>query len=240
MNTSSTYSETEILTSLDAGAHGEGRWVFAILELYEYVCSRLSIYRSPDHWAMAFEILTVYPSMWGHDSIRLKVVRYSDSLTDHSIDNHSLTTITEDSVGGPVFDEDDQITTYVRDGARSIRIRGEDVPIPTDVRDYERSGLALEELGRVQAFELMRFLTTRRRDLLVATDEEIAGGMPDWPPLFLRLDYWHHIPFMSSQKPSENPTFRALAHAMVVGDTQAMGRLEAPNTHWTCRPNIGM
>jgi len=157
---------------------------------------------------------------------------------------------TSDGPDGPTFaftDPPDETIhspwEYLHPDARTMRIRGETIPIETDPNAYEQMGIRLLDPPRIKGHELLRGLPLKyRKMLLCANDNERLKKIlkAKRSPLFLQLDEWRHHSRQDYERPSESESFRMLAEAMVAGDPSRYQPTQPPNTHWSHWPRAGM
>jgi hypothetical protein len=149
----------DILTALDQGRSIPGaRANFPILdEAYVYLVDvRLTAYRDQRVWAIVIERLGFNPRGVGHGGIRLDLFYYGPGPTlepDRMGFRRTSIHVTEDGPEGPTFDDSG---TLVRPDARSIRIRGQVVPIRTDAAFYAERGVDVEVMSEAHAADLLR------------------------------------------------------------------------------------
>jgi hypothetical protein len=240
------HSAEDILAILDDGARG---FVFPMLDngYYYLAASRLNLYRSPDDWALVFEIFGFSPRAFEPD---LQVVTFGSTLVrgdlgarfpDAEAREAYLRQHPHDEIGfhhpigGEVWigEEED-----VAEGTAEIEVRGETVPLPAD-EAYRRAGIERERPDRTFIFELCRALACERREAVLATEEERRANLPAGVERLLVLDDWHHPDLAAEVLPSETATFRELAAVLAAGDPDLYRASEEPNTHWSNWPEGG-
>ena len=140
---------------------------------------------------------------------------------------------------GPTFDQDEPLVVCA--DVKTMRIRGEVVPIDCSPTALAAKGIGLSQPPFVRAPELLRLLLIDHRDQLLATEAEIRRRIPSDLPLILRLDEWYLPKHMSydgridhryppDQFPSLTSTYRMIADVLVTGDPSLYKPTEAPNT----------
>ena len=140
------------------------------------------------------------------------------------------------SPDGWIFEED--FEWDVVDDARSVMIREQRIELDLSDGSLKRKGIELLE-GQKDAVTVLRSLIPERRDLLLASDEELAQRNPHGLPMWMRLDQWHHPDLANGELPSQSETFQMLAEAIASGDKDKYCPTKAPNTHWKNWPAGG-
>lgn len=238
------YTANDVLAQLDHGAERLGPGFPALDHGYYYPGDvRLSAYRDVEHWGIVIETLVCNASAvgGGHSAMEDILYYYGNHLAVRSgMSDRSVRQVTADGPSGKTFASELEAYHFTAvTNAGPIRIHDQVVAISTDPRDYDAAGVALQEPARIQHFELLRWLTSRYRNLLLASDEELEEGFIDDLPLFMRLDGWRHPDVLHGQKPSDLETFQMLADALATGDACRFHPREAPNTHWSNWPMGG-
>jgi hypothetical protein len=242
-------SVAEILRILDQGARD---FVFPMLDNgYVYLAaSRLSLYASPDDWALVFEIFGFSPRA-GIPDLMVTAFTGSPVHTQTEADYVSAEAYQnylrfhanfEQTVLYPIDDEswiDDEDGERVSASASFLPLRGKPVPVPAP-SDYASAGIVLQQPPRPFVFELTRALAFRDRDAVLATEDERRTNLqPDLQRILL-LDDWHHPNVVDLEAlPSGTETFRQLAEVAASGDTTHYRPSEPPNTHWSNWPDGG-
>jgi hypothetical protein len=192
---------------------------------------RLHAYRAPGRWALAVEQLSFYRDTATIDN---DVYTYGNCLAlGPGLHEEGMLCPTDDGPEGPTFDVDSAADWgLVHPGARTILIRGRVVPLDLRPRALAVKGIRLSQPPRATGAELLRSLLPEHRDLLLASDEELARLLPPGLPCLLKLDEWCHPDTAAGERPSECETFRLLAEVLVSGDPQRYQPTEEPNTDW--------
>ncbi len=204
--------------------------------------TRLSCYGADCAWGLVVEVLGFSNLTERHGCIAAQVHVYANEKhppTDPYSYCASDLRVTADGEGPPLFDPEDILGQRINPAAVDMRIRGRVVPVTTNPSDYEAAGIPLEEPPDIYGQELLRWLAPRHRDLLLATEEEIAERLGRRMPLILRLDEWHHCDPMLGERPSQCETFQMLAEVLATGDPSRYRPTEPPNTHWSNWPMAG-
>jgi hypothetical protein len=235
----------DILRVLDAGCDS---FTFPMLDNgYVYLAAtRLSLFRSPEDWAVVFEVFGFSPREGTPSTViqtfasRLRdrdpperyVTRaaYENYLTNHPHD--------EFRSAYPLGQIDWEDAERVADGVREVTLRGRKVKLP-ELDEYERHGIELIEADRVHVFEACRYLAEiGREDVLATNHERRVSVLPELNQLML-LDEWHHPNVVEDERPSRAPTFQQLAKVLETGDVREYAPPDAPNTHWRNWPDGG-
>lgn len=124
------------------------------------------------------------------------------------------------------------------DGAHSVLLRGQLVEFDLSPAALKHKGIELFD-GQPDAVTVMRSLLPEHRNLLLASDAELAARNPHGLPLWLRLDEWHHPDLVKDELPSQSETFQMFADAIATGDKSKYRPTKAPNTHWKNWPDGG-
>lgn len=190
---------------------------------------RLTAYGDGARWALAIEAVGTHSHAGDHDGIQNALYLFGNCMNRPAgTANGDFLYPTSDG-DAPTFDE--EYAWHVREEARTLRIRGTEVPIPRDPAHFAMEGIVLQEPPAINAAELLRALVPEHREELLATEEELRQRVPELPVL-LRLDQWNHPDLAGDQLPSESATFRMLAHVLATGDPSHYRPAEPPNTHW--------
>ena len=236
------YSAAEIIAQLDDCALQPG-YRFPALDLgYSYLAdARLVAYRDDEHWGLVLETLICSSKGSGHDAILDELYFYGTCLRQSpGLNENCIWKRTSDGTGGVTFGSELEAYYFTTvSNSSPIRIRDEIVPITTEVAYYDAAGVELEDPPRVQHFELLRWMASRYRHLLLATDEELLKGFDEYIPPFLRLDAWRHPDIIRGEKPGDTETFQMLAEAIATGDPRMYRPSKPPNTHWSNWPMGG-
>jgi hypothetical protein len=218
---------------------------------YVYLAAtRLSLFRSPDDWAIVIEVFGYSPrsalpnTFISTFASRLrnrktaeqfvKPAAYDAYLAHHPHDQDHIVFPIEP---GPWIDDGDG--QFVSEAAKDLVLRGQRVPMP-EAQDYRDADVELEHPPRAQVFELCRALAHRWRDQTLATADERCFNIPhDLVPL-LTLDDWVHPDVVDAAvRPSRSASFQQLARVLASGDVGKYGPTEPGNTHWRNWPDGG-
>jgi len=215
---------------------------------YVYLAaSRLSLFRSDEHWAVVFEIFGFSPRA-GHPD--LSIVTISSKL--HHRDKPS-NYVSNEAYGNylknnpywevrnfwPISNEewiDENNPEFVaKQGEILLRDQPIQIPHPSA---YETKGIVLQE-EQPAVFELCRYLAHDNREALLATESERRVSiLPDMKQILL-LDEWHHPDLINGQSPSQTETFQRLASVLEKNSPGLNSSEEAVNNHWRNWPEGG-
>jgi hypothetical protein len=215
---------------------------------YVYLAAtRLSLYRSPEDWAMVIEVFGFSPRSGlpdTHIHTFASTLANRKSARDYvSQEAHAAYLANnphnESHFIFPIEEGDWHEGELVAAGAATLTLRGRNVPVP-DRAAYQRAGVNPEYPPEAEVFELCRALAHEARDAVLATPEERRFNVPDELQLLLTLDEWAHPDVVDNGKrPSSSETFRQLASVLVSGDVGEYQPTEEPNTHWRNWPDGG-
>lgn len=216
-----------ILGALDACATG---YVFPMLDHgYLYLAAtRMSLFRSEQHWAVVFEVFGFSP--------RVGVPDLSVTTIDGEIDALASSAV---QTFRPVPDGDwidvEDPEKVAAEGR--LVLRGREMPLP-ERGVYAAAGIDLLE-ARPLVFELCRYLAAMHREEVLATEAERRGNIaPDMVEVMV-LDDWHHPDLAGGELPGDTKTFLQLAEVLATGDASIYTVPEAGNTHWRNWPDGG-
>lgn len=236
------YTREDVLGLLDRCAE---EYVFPMLDNgYVYPAdARLTAYRDEARWALIIEVLGFNPRAGGHNGISDTLYCFGNCLPPAPSGIFPAGAladdvfVTGDGPEDPTFEE--EFGEHVRESARMVCVRGRMVPLNLRPEILRDKGIEPEEPPKVHGAELLRYLVTEHRELLLATDRELRRWIPPGLPLVLRLDEWHHPDIAGGEQPGGSPTFRMVADVLVSGDPSRYHPTYAPNTHWSNWPEGG-
>lgn len=243
-----TFRPSAILAILDRSCD---HFTFPMMDNgYVYpAATRLTLYRSPDDWAMVIEEFGFSPRAGLPDTTiqtyasRLhRRDRAEDYVSREAYQNYLKNNPhNEHRSAFPIRKGDWQHpdeSEYVTDGAKQVRVRGTAVPLPR-LAEYAKHGIVLEDTPRVCVFELCRYLAAVERERVLATPKERrVSVLPEMKQL-LALDEWHHPDLVNDERPGESETFWHLAKVLSTGDVSEYHSTTPPNTHWRNWPEGG-
>ena len=243
------YSVTEILAQLDQFGEVWRVPYFDDGGVYPVECCMYA-YRDEQHWAMTLENIVFAPHGRGHGGVLTNVFSYGNCLRVKAGGNnlHQFR-FTSDGPEGPTFafakphcNDMESPWEYLHPRARTMRIRGQIVPIETSPQMYEEAGMILLDPPRIKGHELLRGLPLRYQRMLLADEQERLKKflVKCRPSMILRLDEWYHPKMSEGERPSQTETFQMLAEALVTGDPERYHPTNLPNTHWSNWPKAGI
>jgi hypothetical protein len=242
------YSSAEILGVLDGAAEA---FVLPMLDNgYVYLAAtRLSLFRSPEDWAIVMEVFGYSPRAGLPD---LGIWTFASRLRDRSPPEQHGSSGARDAPLRQQSKDDARFFWPIQPGpwqdAESdglvaeevtqvlLRDHAVDVPSPNDMAAL---GIELSERPRLCVFELCRFLAATYREQVLATAAERSVSVPAGVAEMLRLDEWNHPDLAASEVPSRHETFAQLARVLETGDVGEYRPTREPNTHWRHWPDGG-
>ena len=240
--------EERILAVLDDAA---AAFTFPMLDNgYVYLAAiRLTLYRTSDDWAMAFEIAGFSPragfpdtSVWTFGSRIRRSKSPTDFVDDRAFRQYLAAHPNDDAeFFHPIESldwQDEADPELVRVGAGEIRIRGRAIPIPSP-GEYRERGVRLEDVTRPRTYELCRYLAAVAREDLLGTPVERRVHVPKELAEVVTLDDWRHPDVVAGERPSGSETFKQLAAVLVTGQMDRYRPSEPSNTHWSHWPEGG-
>jgi hypothetical protein len=230
------YAKTEILEQFDRCA---GDYSFPMLDNgYIYLGdTRLSAYRDAERWALVVEVVGYSVRTGWHYGLHNCLYCFGNCLNGSPGMAPEELVMTGDSPDDPTFQE--ECSWYVRKEAKTVNLRGVDVPLKLSPEEFAMKGIELVEPPHITGTELMRSLLPEYREQLLATEEELRAQIPADLPMILRLEDWPHPDLVKSELPSKSETFQLLAEVLVTGDISLYSPNREPNTHWRNWPDSG-
>jgi hypothetical protein len=204
------------------------------------VDARLSVYRDAQHWAIAVNTIVFNDGPTRHDCINSLVFCYGDSLPESPGVRYHDENLTRDGPSGPLFDPNDILGHIISGTAHDLTIRGQVVTFTNDLRAYSINGITLRDPPNVYGYELLRLITPKHRELLLATGNELAAWLGRDMPLLLRLEEWEHPDNERGETPGTTECFRLIADAIEANSPLRYKPSRPPNTHWSNWPNAGI
>jgi hypothetical protein len=216
---------------------------------YVYLAAaRLSLFRSADDWAMAFEIFGYSPRSAGPD---VAVWTFGSRLAHGATRGAYPTQAAYDEyVRAHPYDDaafffpvsgdwqDPESGELVSRTATSVMARERRIEMP-DRATFARHRIELAEPDRVRTYELCRYLADVARVGVLATTDERRTHVPPELEELLVLDDWHHPDTLNGERASDTAAFRSLARVLASGDVADYDASEPPNTHWSNWPAGG-
>lgn len=215
---------------------------------YVYLAAtRLSLFRSPEDWAIVIEIFGFSPRAGLPDThIHTFASRLHDrDARDRYVSDDAYQRYlahnphNESRFVHPIADGDWLDAELVAPGASEVVVRGRAHALPT-ADDYLNRGIELEDQEEIRVFELCRYLAAiAREDVLATPAERRISVRPEMVQL-LQLEEWNHPNVVDdAERPSGSPTFRQLAKVLETGDAREYRPTAPPNTHWSNWPDGG-
>lgn len=240
------WNPEQILEVLDVCCDG---FTFPMLNNgYVYLAAtRLSLFRSALDWALTIEVFGFSPRSGVPDTCiytfgsRLRNrPQPGDYVSREAYDLHLANNPYNESgfvfpveVGEWLDGED------VSANASRIVVRNESLLLPGRAQ-YQEVGIELDPGEPIRVFQLCRFLASKRRAMVLATEAELRVNVPEDLELMLQLNEWNHPDVADeSCRPSGSETFQLLARTLVTGDASAYRPTLSPNTHWKNWPEGG-
>ena len=211
--------------------------------------SRLGLYRSMEHWAMAIEIFGFSPrsgipdtQIYTFGSKLLRSRGEKDFVSAEAYSAYLANNPNNESVFVYPIDEGDwqdlDDSDLLAETGQAVLVRGKSLPIPSR-QEYAKYGIALQDESRVHVFELCRLLAFSNRESVLATPEERRVCIPSELEQILQLEEWHHPDLAGGEALGNSATFASLATALAEGDASKYKPTMPPNTHWRHWPEAG-
>lgn len=239
-------SENAILDVLDQSAKG---FTFPMLDngYFYLAASRLSLFRSNEHWAIVFEIFGFSPRE-GHPSLGITTIasqlhgrnKPEDYVSNAAYENYLKNNPNWEMRSlWPISDDDwmDQDNPEQVGKWEKLKIREEVLDLP-DNAAYTIAGIDLEG-DDPAVFELCRYLAHICPEALLATESERRASIPPDMKQVMMFDEWHHPDLANGQLPSQTKTFQSLATVLKKNDPALFDTPEAANNHWRNWPEGG-
>lgn len=239
---------TEILSVLDKCC---GSFTFPMLDNgYVYpAATRLSLFRSPDDWAMVIEVFGFSPRSGVPDthihtfgSCLRRQKSSNDYVSQQAYEVYLSNNPNNESMFVFPLEEgewqDAEDCEVLAPGQHKLSLRGSlfDIPPPSE---YQKHGITLQEPPNVYVFELCRLLAAMDREDVLATSEERRACVPAALEQVMQLEEWHHPDVVIDEMPSATASFKLLAEVLYSGNPSRYKPVEEPNTHWSNWPDGG-
>jgi hypothetical protein len=239
-------SAQDILFVLDACC---GDFTFPMLDNgYVYLAAtRLSVFRSPEDWAMTIEVFGFSPRaglpdthIYTFGGNLCNRQRPEDFVNRERYENYLANNPHNESrFVYPIAEGDWMDAELVAGNASEIVVRGESLSLPT-ADDFRKRGIEVEDEREIRIFELCRYLSEIRRKEVLASVEELRVNVGQDFAQVLQLDEWNHPNVVDEDcRPSGSETFQQLAEVIVTGDICRYQPTLSPNTHWRNWPDAG-
>jgi len=228
-----------------------GTFAFPMLDNgYVYLAAtRLSLYRSPEDWALAIEIFGFSPRLGTPD---VSVHTFASRLRNRDTVEKFVKRAAHDAylrdnphndvrTFHPIVDDDwqdDEDPELVSRDAMQVKVRDRSIELPP-ASAYEKYGIRLEEVPRIRVYELCRYLAAVDPGVLASPKERRVSVFPEMKELLV-LKQWNHPNLAEDDvRPSGSRTFQQLARVLETGDINLYRPTEKPNTHWSHWPEGG-
>lgn len=227
----------EILAQLDKC---NSEYTFPMLDNgYIYPAgTKLTAYRDNKRWVIVIEAIGFNYRGGGHNGISNCLYIYGNCLNyEPGTQNENFIYLTDDANNCRTFDEEEYF--YLNPECTTFVLRGKILPLYQDRNLYKDSGIEIEALERINAFEFLRLLDALHHDNLVATENEIQKRIPKNIPKIIELHNWFHPDVVNEELPSKNETFIQIAKVLETGKIEYYKPTHEPNTHWRNWPEGG-
>ncbi len=220
---------------------------------YVYLAAtRLSLFHSPQDWAMVIEVFGYSPraglpdiTMYTFGSTLANRYRPENFVSPAAFEAYAAKNPHNEMHHVYPIDDgpwmDANTPELVSLEAEELVLRGRKIRIP-NAEDCRRVGVPISGPPRVQVFELCRAIAYSIREDVLATPDERRTHVPLELRLLLTLDEWAHPDIVrpsGSGRPSRSPTSRQLAKVLASGDKAHYKPEEPSNTHWRNWPEGG-
>lgn len=227
----------EILNQLDKCA---SEYTFPMLDNgYVYPAgTKLTAYRDDKRWAIVIEAIGFSYRGGGHNGISNCLHVYGNCLNyKPGTRNENFIHPTDDANNCNTFDDEEYF--YLNPACSSFILRDQTFPLYHDRELYKASGIEIEDLKKINAFEFLRLLDELHHDKLIATDNEIRERVSSDIPKIMELRNWFHPDVINDELPSKNETFIQIAKVLETGNIEYYKPTQKPNTHWVNWPEGG-
>lgn len=215
---------------------------------YVYLAaSRLSLFRSDEHWAAVFEIFGFSPRA-GRPDLSIVTISSKPHNRDQTSNYVSADAYSNYLKNNPYWEMrnvwpisnedwlDDENPEFVVEQGEIV-LRGQSIAVPQSSA-YATKGVILEE-EQPGVFELCRYLANDHREAVLATESERRISiLPEMKQIML-LDEWHHPDLVNGQNPSQTETFQRIASVLEKNDPKLFSTKESANNHWKNWPEGG-
>ena len=209
--------------------------------------TRLTVFRSPDDWAMTIEVFGFSPRTGLPDThIYTFAGELQNRQTAENFVNRAAYELylannphNESRFIYPIAEGDWLDEENVSKNATEVTVRGEPLPLPS-MAEFKRLGIELKDEEEIRVFELCRYLADIRRSEVLATAEELRVNVCPRLEQILQLDEWNHPDVVDdSCRPSGSEAFQQLSQVIVAGNARLYRPSLPPNTHWRNWPEGG-
>jgi len=226
------YTKEDILEALDQCVRDR---VFPVLDNVnnQMAKARLTVFRSSKFWLLVFEIVGYSPpenEFVDHLYLLGNCVSHGGQIKEDIF-------VTETQVQS-IWDREEG--KWLADRRNwQVAIRDQVVRFEPTVGEYQKAGIEIDAKktgpGSLRQDQLIRFLSYKMGDALLATDQELRSHLPEkGVRKFLQFGEWRHPDIRRGEMPSQIPFFVALAEALETGSKKLPPEaLAQPNTHWS-------
>lgn len=211
--------------------------------------TRLSLYRSPQDWAIVIEVFGFSPragipdtQIYTFASQLQRKRKAKDFVTQQAYENYmAKNEFNELEFIFPVEEGDwidPEMPELLASGTHTVLVRGNAVQLP-QLAEYAVNGITLQQSPHINVFEFCRYLVVTARNDVLATADEKRICVPSELEQIMQLEEWRHPDLLNNERPSTSETFRTLADVLVSGDVSLYKPTELPNTHWRNWPEAG-
>jgi hypothetical protein len=196
-------TEEEILSTLDNSNDGSYCSFVELGHVYSYLIdTRLNVFSGDtERWAIAIERLGYNPRA---GAIILDINYFGNCLNNLDFYNerptsyYSIYPIDFDNFNETIDGES------LKSDAKFWLVRGQQVSLYHDKRDYANAGIELKEYlpNEISVEELARLVVLKNRDIFRATDNELYKSIPTDLKKTLVLDEWYHKDFQIQISPT--------------------------------------
>lgn len=226
------YTKIDILKVLDESAR-RGKFPVLDNENVYLADSRLSVFRSQEHWLFVFEVV-------GYSAPENEFVDHI-YLIGNCIEKGAKIVeriFVEETEDNPVWDREEG--EWLADYRNwEIMVKGKVYKFRPNLDEYIEAGIEIEntkrKVGSLRQDMLIRFLSFKLGDELFCTEEDLLDIIPqnDLKKLFYFRE-WRHPDIKKGENPSEISFFIELASAIESGNQSISEEaLKNPNTHWS-------
>lgn len=196
-------TEEEILNTLDRSKDEIYNTFIWLGDVYSYLIdSRLNILSDNiKNWAIVAERLGYNPRA---GAVEVQISYYGNCI--NNIDEYSgkkLNYYSFSPIDRESFLSASSENESLNKNAKSIKVRGIEVPISRKKEDYINARIPLMELEKNELNweEVMRLLIINYSELFRATDKEIYKSIPNFLKKILVIDEWYHKDFELLMEP---------------------------------------
>jgi len=196
---------------------------------YPLATARLTAFRGPDEWLIAFEIIAYAVKEGGFVNV---VFAYGNRLEEPGW--QTQIPVVTPAPNQPIWDRKGEFLLDLSDF--QVEVRGSKQTFSPTANDYARAGIRPDS-EMAPPLQLIRFLAYLRPGQLFLTDSELleaVGAKDSKAQRFLQLDDWRHPDATEDERPSTSPCLRTLAKALAAGNASLYECSDqAKNTHWS-------